>query len=97
MCRLSSPGGSDAKNGVAKNGDGVHLLPLALVEGAEEAGDEHVQLPNLLLVVILQSILVSLLQPSKGSAHLNNENLKRSSRYFLTSDVHQIWVPAKAT
>ena len=47
-----------------------HLLPLALVEGAKEAGNEHVELPNLLLVVVLQRVLVALLQPREGCAHL---------------------------
>ena len=48
----------------------VHLLSLSLVEGAKEAGDEHVELPDLLLVVILQGVLVALLQPREGCAHL---------------------------
>ena len=48
----------------------VHLLSLSLVEGAKEAGDEHVELPDLLLVVVLQRILVPLLQPSKRCTHL---------------------------
>ena len=48
----------------------VHLLPLPLVEGAEEAGDEHVELPDLLLVVVLQRILVPLLQTGKRGTHL---------------------------
>ena len=47
-----------------------HLLPLALVEGAKEAGNEHVELPDLLLVVVLQRVLVTLLQPREGCAHL---------------------------
>ena len=47
-----------------------HLLPLALVEGAKEAGNEHVELPDLLLVVVLQRVLVALLQPREGCAHL---------------------------
>ena len=48
----------------------AHLLSLSLVEGAKEAGDEHVELPDLLLVVILQRILVPLFQPGKSRTHL---------------------------
>ena len=64
-----------------------HLLPLALVEGPKEAGDEHVELPDLLLVVVLQRVLVTLLQPREGCAHLmlvlKTEKTELRVRLFL--------------
>ena len=66
-----------------------HLLPLALVEGAKEAGDEHVELPDLLLVVVLQRVLVALLQPREGCAHLmlglKTEQQNKRQMFFTTS------------
>ena len=47
-----------------------HLLSISLAEVAEEQTYEGVELPDLLLVVILQGILVALLQSAKRVVHL---------------------------
>ena len=46
------------------------LLTVALAEVAKEEDDKSVELRDLLLVVVLQSVLVALLQPVEGIVHL---------------------------
>ena len=47
-----------------------HLLSISLAEVAQEQTYEGVELPDLLLVVILQGVLVALLQSAKRVVHL---------------------------
>ena len=58
--------------------DGHHLLSVSLGEGAQQEGDQMVQLTNLLLVVILQGVLISLLQPAEGRGDLQSELVPRA-------------------
>ena len=48
-----------------------YFLPIPFVEVAQQERDEVVELGNLLLVIILQRILETLLQPREGRADLN--------------------------
>ena len=72
----------------------LNLLPIPFAEVAKEQADERVQLPDLLLVVILQSILVALFQSMEGIVHFqrpkdlgaSQSNLGQESKRPLSKD-----------
>ena len=74
-----------------------YLLPIPFVEVAQQQRDEVVELSDLLLVIILQRILKTLLQPREGRADLNQDIPSTTSKGRSTSEVHQICVPVRDT
>lgn len=51
--------------------DGHDFLPVSGRQLPDQHGDECVQLVHLLLIIVLHGVLVSLLQPGEGHAHIS--------------------------
>ena len=74
--------------------DGHDFLAVALGQGAQEEGDQVVELGNLLLVVVLDGVLVALLQLAEGDPNLGRPPNLGSAQRDLSRVVKQPLVPA---